>query len=167
MLSCSKNRKSLDAYMDGELSGRRQAAVERHLARCDSCRAALNDLRDLKPFLSSLDVAPAPNYLTKRILTEAHEQKRGKRPGLLWSCLEALWYPSWVVKDATAAALIAGLTMGTYMGWSSFPTSGLESRMTASIAVSDDSNFYTFDAMSAAPDGSLEAAILKQLEKNR
>lgn len=167
MSSCSKNRKSLGAYMDGELSEQRQAAVERHLARCEACRAALNDLRDLKPLLSSLDASPAPSYLTKRILTEAYEQKRTKRPALLWFCRESLWYPSWVVKGVTAAALIAGLTMGTYMGRSSFPAAESQPGLTASMAVSDDSTFYAFDAMSAAPDGSLEAAMLKLLQKNR
>ncbi|MFO7839779.1 MAG: hypothetical protein R6X08_09820 [Desulfosalsimonadaceae bacterium] len=100
-------------------------------------------------------------------MTEAYEQKRTKRPGLVWFWQEALGQPSWVVKGVTAVALIAGLTMGTYMGWSSFPAGGLQPGKTASMAVSGGTTLYAFDAMSAAPDGSLEAAMLNQLEKNR
>lgn len=175
MLACIRYQKRLGAYMDGELSGRKQAAVERHLARCGECRAALNDLRGLDPLLHTLETSPAPADLTARIVARAYEQKRRSRahPFRWWpgASGEPTGEPSggwsWVFQGATAAALIVGLTMGAYMGWSSFPTSGSQPGLTASMAVSDDSTFYAFDAMSAAPDGSLEAAMLKLVEENR
>lgn len=165
MLSCIRYQKRLGAYLDGELSARKQAAVERHVARCAPCSAALSDLQGLQPLMSILDVPPVPANLTSRILTGAYEPKRRSGTGQRRLCRDASWYPSWLVKGVTATALIAGLAMGTYMGWSSFRAGGTQFRLTASISISNDSTLYAFDTMRAAPDGSIEAATLKLLGK--
>lgn len=49
----------LNAYMDGELKGRRLHQVEEHLAGCDVCRAELESLRNLSAVLQEV---PAPEF---------------------------------------------------------------------------------------------------------
>lgn len=154
--------------MDRELSGRKQAAVQRHLTRCGACRKMLNDLQDLKPLLSSLDVSPAPANLTSRILTGAYEEKRRSQARPLRHSEDTSGDWAWVFRGATAAALLVGLTIGTCMGWNSFSAGRPgQSRMTAAVDISSDNLMYAYDAMSGAPLGSIEAAALNLLEDER
>jgi len=44
MNSCQSNRKNLVAFLCGELRGKRQRKVERHLKACSTCRAELESL---------------------------------------------------------------------------------------------------------------------------
>lgn len=46
-MSDCENKTRLSAYIDGELQARECAAIERHLAACDSCAAELADLRNI------------------------------------------------------------------------------------------------------------------------
>lgn len=48
----------LSAYIDGELDGREQRAVEAHVAGCDECAAVLAELR--RVVLSAADLPPLP-----------------------------------------------------------------------------------------------------------
>lgn len=168
MLACIRYQKRLGAYMDGELPGRKQAAVERHLTKCVKCRVALNDLRELKPLLQTLDAPPMPADLTARILAGAYDAKKPATKQSIQTRAEGLALPGWLPKGATAAALIIGLTMGAFMGWSSFPADRpAPSRMTASADISADNLLYAYDAMGAAPQDSIEAAALNLLEDKR
>ncbi|TMG35597.1 MAG: hypothetical protein E6H88_11975 [Chloroflexi bacterium] len=49
----------LSAYLDGELDGGRRAAVESHLAACDSCRTRLAQLRATARLIAALP-SPVP-----------------------------------------------------------------------------------------------------------
>lgn len=168
MLACVKCKKRLGAYMDGELSGRKQAALERHLAMCSACRAALNDLRALKPLLSTLDVSPAPENLTSRILSRAYGQKKRRETHSFWVWIRTSGTFSWAATSATAAALIIGLAMGAYMGWGSLQANRTaHSGLIYSSYISGDNFFYAFETLSAAPAGSIEAAIISLMEDKR
>jgi anti-sigma factor RsiW len=58
-MRCYKARKWLYAYLDGELDGRRRAALEDHLGRCSSCAAEL--ARSKEQWAQLADVGPAPS----------------------------------------------------------------------------------------------------------
>ncbi|WP_104166012.1 anti-sigma factor [Arthrobacter sp. SX1312] len=61
--------RSLQDLVDGELSDRRRIAVERHVARCPSCAAALVRIRDLKSTLLGLGrPQPHPDF-QRRLLS--------------------------------------------------------------------------------------------------
>lgn len=47
----------LNAYLDGELKGRRLHQVEEHLALCDACRAELESLQGLSTLLQEVPAA--------------------------------------------------------------------------------------------------------------
>jgi predicted anti-sigma-YlaC factor YlaD len=49
----------LNAYLDGELNGRRLHQVEEHLAHCESCQAELESLQGLSALLQQV---PAPEF---------------------------------------------------------------------------------------------------------
>jgi len=169
MLSCIRCRKRLGAYLDGELSERQQTLLDRHLPGCGSCRAALNAMRGLEPLLGKLDVPPAPTTLTSRILTEVYARQGSQVAGSRFLSWRQVLTPHfWVVRRATAAALIAGLTIGAYMGWARYGDSG-SARPAATAAWNEpvDETLYAFDVLSAAPQGSIEAATLALLEDGR
>ena len=47
----------LNAYLDGELKGRRLLHVEEHLAQCEACREELNSLRGVSALLQEVPAA--------------------------------------------------------------------------------------------------------------
>jgi anti-sigma factor RsiW len=58
-MRCFKARKWLSAYLDGELDGRRRAALEDHLMRCNRCAAEL--ARSKKQWAGLANVGPVPS----------------------------------------------------------------------------------------------------------
>jgi hypothetical protein len=73
----------VDEAADGALSERQRARLERHLARCGRCRAELEELRQVRAFLGSLEGPPLPRSF---LLTPAMVERRGgeARPALAW-----------------------------------------------------------------------------------
>jgi anti-sigma factor RsiW len=168
MSSCSRNRKRLNAYIDGELPQEAQHSVERHLAECASCRTVLDGLRGLEPYLQTLDTPLIPTALTSRIMSEAdlRLRKASKNRGSLW--WGTIWPQPWLVTGATTAALVVGLAMGSWMGWTSYRHAG-SGQLLAVTTETDGfaSSLYAFDVLSAEPRGSIEAASLAFLENGR
>lgn len=166
MWSCVKNRKHLNAYMDGELPERALREVERHLAGCPDCLLELEGLRGLAPFLENNDVPPVPAGLSARILAEAAVRQKRKECQKTsgWEWRELLFQP-WLVRGVTTAALVVGLTMGALMGWTSY----LRPDSTHWIATNESvaRNMYAFDVLGAEPRGSIEAATLAFLDDGR
>lgn len=59
-MKCRKANEYISRSIDGELSGRQAARLERHLASCGECRALLEDLRKIVGDVAKLDV-PEPS----------------------------------------------------------------------------------------------------------
>lgn len=168
MSSCSRNRKRLNAYIDGELPQQAHHSVAQHLVECESCRAVLHGLRGLEPYLQTLDTPSIPAELTSRILSEAYLRRREiseNRNNWWW---RAIWPQPWLVTGATTAALVVGLAMGAWMGWTSHRNAG-SGQLIAMTTKTDDiaSSLYAFDVLGVAPRGSIEAASLAFLENGR
>jgi len=161
MWSCAGNRKRLNAYIDGELPKRVRRSVELHLGACPSCRRVFDDLCGLAPLLENYDAPPVPAGLSSRVLAEAASRQRrkayGNEAGFGW--LKLLFKP-WLVRSATTAALVVGLAMGAWMGWTSHRSP--ESKQWVVVTNNDGvaETLYTFDVLSAEPRGSIEAATL-------
>lgn len=168
MLSCAKNRKHLNAYMDAELSARISREVERHLAECAACRLEYDGLRGLAPFFGNDEVPPVPAGLSARILAAAAlRQKRKEAPiAAGWGWREFLFRP-WLVRGATTAALIVGLVMGAWMGWTSRHGPGGGHWATLANNEHVARTIYAIDVLNAAPRGSIEAATLALLDVGR
>lgn len=65
--SCHETRDRMSDYLDGELAARNLVRVQRHLSRCEHCRALLESLSRMVEQLRSLgsteQTAPAPATL--------------------------------------------------------------------------------------------------------
>jgi anti-sigma factor RsiW len=67
-MPCAETERRLHAYFDGELDALGAAAFEEHLATCAECRAALEDLREMRARLrGDLPRERAPAALAARI----------------------------------------------------------------------------------------------------
>ncbi len=167
MFTCRKYRKRLGAYLDGELSKRKRTSLERHLVKCNSCRTVLDSLRQLETDLLSLNVPAIPDDLTLRILAEARAQKKRKiEVTPIQSWWDVLTLQLGELRGATMAALIIGLTMGTFMGWTTYWDGRTAQSSTMKAGNEGVENpFYALDALSSTPEGSIEAAVLT-LHKN-
>jgi anti-sigma factor RsiW len=168
MWSCAKNRKHLDAYMDGELPNRALYEVERHLAGCPACLLELDGLRELAPLLGNDEVPPVPAGLSAQILAEAAFRQRRKEAEKTsgWGWREFLFQP-WLVRGVTTAALFVGLAMGALMGWTSHRNPDSAQWVTMATDENVARNMYAFDVLGAEPRGSIEAATLAFLDGGR
>ncbi len=168
MWSCAKNRKHLNAYLDGELAERTHRKVERHLARCSACLLEFDGLRGLEPLLGNDEVPPVPAGLSDRIIAEAAvRQKRKeaeKTSGWEWRGFQ---FQPWLVRGTTTAALVLGLAMGAWMGWTSYLRPDPGQGMTMAPTEDAATNIYAFDVLGAEPRGSIEAATLALLDDER
>jgi anti-sigma factor RsiW len=163
MWSCAKNRKHLNAYLDGELPERTRGSVERHLAGCPVCFLKFDGLRGLAPFLENDEVPPVPAGLSARIVTEAALRQRRKEAeqtsGREW---RGFLFQPWLVGGATTAALVVGLAVGALMGWTSYLRPDSAQWMATNEIVAR--HMYAFDVLGAEPRGSIEAATLALLD---
>jgi len=68
MMDCKKLREVLDAYMDHELSVDAAAQADAHIAECDACRRAVENLARLREAVrTAAGKAAAPVELVERI----------------------------------------------------------------------------------------------------
>jgi len=78
--SCDETRERLSAHLEGELTGREQKRVLRHLVRCKHCRAVLESLAHTLDHLRSLariDVpAPAPATTASAVIERIRRELR-------------------------------------------------------------------------------------------
>ena len=163
MFSCSRVRRQLGAYLDGELSPKNRAVVERHLMRCRPCRTALESLHRLERALQIAEVPPAPLSLAWRIMAKARERQNTEmeRNVIRLGHRLAISRP-WAFKVAAAAVLVFGLAAGSYMGRSVSQT------VTAQMAVqADPLAVYNLDYLADAPEGSLADSYLALASSDR
>jgi anti-sigma factor RsiW len=75
-------RAELSAYVDGELIPLRIEAMQAHLASCQSCRAELEALRELKTGLATLPEMAAPRSFALTPEMAAHPLREKERPAV-------------------------------------------------------------------------------------
>ena len=62
MLTCSRTRRRLGAYLDGALDDASARSAERHLAGCATCQAEVAQLRRLKRLIAEVAAVPEPDW---------------------------------------------------------------------------------------------------------
>ena len=80
-MRCSRARRWMSPYLDGELSPDRRAALEAHCAGCAGCAGELALQVDAWAVLASVPCPPAPARLWSRVASAA--SARSRSPGLL------------------------------------------------------------------------------------
>ncbi|MEF2231700.1 MAG: zf-HC2 domain-containing protein [Pseudodesulfovibrio sp.] len=146
---CRNCHTRLSACLDGELSERDMRNMKRHLDGCAFCRARLADLEALEAPLASPGTPEMPGDLEYRIMARASREyfdapDRGGFRAIV---------RRWLGATATASALAVGLLLGGLLGWNSHgePVSERVMMRTENAV---------FASLSAAPGGSVEAAVL-------
>ncbi len=155
MFACSRHRKRLGAYLDGELSGPERASVERHLETCESCRSVLSGLKELGPLLGAFDAPPVPSGLTGRVMAAAVRPER-EATTVGWNPLKWWRMSSRPMRWAAVGMPVAGLIVGFLLGWTSAPPT----EPATAGAQPDPLEIYQIDYLGDSPAGSLADSYL-------
>ena len=135
-MKCTNVRKHLVALADGQLAGRKLAAVQDHLQICVECRGLLQALRSDAELLR-LDPRPAlPDALATRVMSRirAADKPPVSRSPRFGSWLLASGFPPHRLPAAAALFILAiGLWLGATLGQTLFRQSW-ESRQRAIVA---------------------------------
>ena len=122
MTGCQTYRKRFSAFLDGELSANKRAALEDHLTVCAACRKELVGWKELGPILERLEVSAPPAGMVMRITAEA--RRRGSEKSFRhlfrrWPAEIPDW--PWAAKAlGTAAIFVLMLSFGLFVstkGW--------------------------------------------------
>lgn len=121
-MSCQEVDRSLALYIYDELRGDERAAVETHLASCETCRKAMEQARDLMDLLRGQPVAePAPDLLVhcRQRLEESLDREQ-----MGWRALVRAWLPLAAAHPARAATALTLVAFGFSLGWIVRPRMG-------------------------------------------
>lgn len=154
MLSCLRYRNCLGAYLDGELSLKRSKAVSAHLARCKTCRIALEDIRRLAPVMHALEVPPVPASLANHVMALARAKASHPQRLVTWSPLEWWQMMSAPLRFAACTTVLLAFSLGLTMGRGGFLSGN--NQATAAGAASMEG----FEWFSQTPPASLGSTYL-------
>jgi len=99
----------LSEYLDGEMTGHERTACEAHLATCDACTEALDDLRAVVSRAQALEDAPPAEDLWPGIASQIAPRRPIARPGRVWWTRR---FEIGVPQLAAAGVLLVGLSAG-------------------------------------------------------
>lgn len=107
------------AYFDGELDASSSIEIERHLARCASCRSKLQDLEYVRTIVRETPTGPSPSELRRKIHRSLDREDRAGRSNASRSPSARRrwgWNPFWTgalagVAGTAAVALLAFAVM--------------------------------------------------------
>ena len=121
-MRCRKAHEYISRSIDGELSGRQAARLERHLASCGECRALLEDLRAIASDAARLDAPEPSDKVWKGIragLAAANLKPAGKNLSPVRRPLFGLSVPGLRYAGVAALAVVlvaSGLIVGLRLG---------------------------------------------------
>ncbi len=76
-MACQENKDLIEAYADGELDLASSLEIERHLARCEACAAALKNQQALRSALGGASLGyDAPPKLASRVRAAVRKQEK-------------------------------------------------------------------------------------------
>ncbi len=163
-MRCQKVVCSLHAYVDGELTEKRQRLVQDHLADCESCRMRLEEIHFLEGILKdSLQVPPVPEGLAARTMAEA----RRKRSGLASESdpLFPAWNPLlWLAELSASMRLTVCTTMVLALAAGLFLNGGQVTRPDMNIEPGD--TLYGLEWFDPAPPGSISSIYIAMAEQS-
>lgn len=75
-MNCKEAHKNLLSFLDGELQGEKQLAMEQHLSSCKSCQEALEKLQGIYAGIDAEVKAFEPNpYLASKVWSRIHSKQ--------------------------------------------------------------------------------------------
>jgi len=111
-MKCSKVKKKLSAYLDGETSAEEQQIISEHIKSCASCQHDLKVLRTVSRTLDEVDDVEVTPYFRVHLRTRLREENTGeRRPFFL---LE--WIRKITIPVAAAALFLFSIIAGGRFG---------------------------------------------------
>jgi anti-sigma factor (TIGR02949 family) len=100
---CDWAEAHLDAFVDGDVQAEEEARLTRHLGTCDSCKAMLDEARDIRAQLNALPQEECPERVLAAVLARIEKEEGAKRPR---RARRPFWTgQSWGLRLVTATAL--------------------------------------------------------------
>jgi len=154
---CAEFERRLALYAWEELESSERVTVERHVAGCPGCAAALGRERTLVEQLSSLTPEQPSDLLVAQCRrTLAGNLDRAESSARWWKRLQAALRPvSWLTARpgwTVAALVLAGFLAGRLVSRSAEPVAGVEEHATEAVALSPYEN-SSVTGIQRLPDG--------------
>jgi anti-sigma factor RsiW len=124
-MRCSEVQQKLDLFATQEVESSMRERIEDHLESCAECREALVKLRRFADLVSASPTPPVPDGFAARVVAQAKQRqaivtRSGRAPRVSspsgWKRFES--------SAGTAAALVAGLVIGVFMGHQTWQPGG-------------------------------------------
>ena len=176
-MRCRKANEYISRSVDGELSGRQAARLERHLASCGECRALLEDLRKIVGGATELDQPEPSDRVWRNIraglaaadLKPAREKLDPARRPLFGFSLPALRYAG--VAALAVVLVVSGVVIGTRLGRQELP-SGPDAGEKYTLAKLDEAERYYQQAIKSLSEaftsekGALAPQVAELFDRN-
>lgn len=114
-MTCQEIDQSLALYSYDELDAGGRAAVEEHLASCERCRGALDQLRGLRGLLAEHPPAEPPPDLAVRCRQRLEDALDREQVG--WRALLRSWFGLATAHPARAMSAVTLVAFGFSLGW--------------------------------------------------
>jgi hypothetical protein len=176
-MRCRKVHEYISRSIDGELSEKKSARLERHLAACGDCRALREDLRVIVAGAARLET-PKPSDAVwlgvKAGLVRESAGRAAGRPAALRRPVFGLGWPALRYAGVAAVALVVvvtGVVVGRRAGRPSEPA-GPEAREKYTLAKLDEAERYYQQAIKslgeafAAEKGTLAPQVVELFDRN-
>jgi plasmid stabilization system protein ParE len=176
-MRCRKAHEYISRSIDGELSGRQAARLERHLASCGECRALLEDLRSIAGDAAKLD-SPEPSErvwrnirtgLAAADLKPARERLDSARRPLFGFSLPARRYAD--VAALAVVLVVSGVVVGLRLGRQGTPA-GSDKGEKYTLAKLDEAERYYQQAIKSLSEaftsekGALAPQVAELFDRN-
>lgn len=142
-MKCSRIKKKLSAYLDGEMPKQERIVISEHLQQCEEYRAELAALSAVRDALNTIEGMEVPPYFMTRLRQHVREQTK---PVPFLRRIRGL-----AVAAATAFALVASLFIGNQAGKTLYQSIV----QTPEPVISESNNVFGLSAFEEFPDGSL------------
>jgi hypothetical protein len=178
-MRCRKCREYISRAVDGELSGKERARLERHLEKCDDCRALSRDLGRIVEAAAGLE-APEPSEKVwtniRTVLVNngrtgraAAGERAPRRPPAFWLGAPAFRYAGAAV--LALAVVVTGVVVGFRSGREKVPSSP-EARERYTLAKLDEAERYYQQAIKSLSEaftagrGTLPREVAEVFDRN-
>ena len=113
MNACRGFRKKLSAYLDGEMSAKDRAELEKHLHTCPGCQKEIDALSGLRQRLGEIEELPSAPHLWPAVLAAVSPIRREKWFFSLSSLRE---FKPLTVAAAALTVVAVGIWAGAVLG---------------------------------------------------
>jgi anti-sigma factor RsiW len=142
-MKCSRIKKKLSAYLDGEMPEQESKIISEHLQHCEGCRAELAELSTVTDAISTIEGIEVPAYFMTRLRQHVREQAK---PVPFVQRIRSL-----ALTAATTVGVVASLFIGNQAGKTLYKSMA----QTREPIIAETSNVFGLSAFEEFPDGSL------------